>query len=146
VVAMLFGAMFLNPDGINTQLVGLAIAFAGWIVGFVWLRRIAGPDPDKEPSFWRYRRVDRVRPLSKVTRLPTPGWIATRLAMVVTVGVLVFVLLAPALFEASGSAAAYAPWLWLAAIGLASAGTFWIFRIARANPEGDTRSWRYRDF
>lgn len=143
---MLFGAMFLNDNGINAQLVGLAIAFVGWIVGFVWLRRMAGPDPDKEPSFWRYRRVDKVRPLSKATRPPTAAWIATRLAMVVSVGVLAFVLLAPALLEAFGSAAAYDPWLWLASIGLAAAGTFRIFRIARANPEADTRSWRYRDF
>ena len=143
-VAMLFGAMLLNDNGINPQLVGLAIAFAGWIVGFVWLRRIAGPDPDKEPSFWRYRQVDEVRGPSKVN-WPTPGWIATRLAMVVAAGVLVFVLLAPGLLEAFGYAAAYAPWLWFGAVALASTGTFWIFRIARANPEADTRSWRYRD-
>lgn len=142
---MLLDAMFLDPGGINPQLVGLAIAFAGWIVGFVWLRRIAGPDPDKEPSFWRYRQVDEVRP-SKVNWLPTLGWIATRLAMVVAAGVLGFVILAPALLEAFGSAVAYAPWLWLAAIGLASVGTFWIFRIARANPDSQSRFWRYRDF
>jgi hypothetical protein len=143
---MLLDAMFLNPPGVNPQLFGLAIGMTGLIVGFFWLRRIAGPDPDKEPSFWRYRQVDKVRRPSKVNWLPTPGWIATRLAMVVAVGVLVFVLLAPGLLEAFGYAAAYAPWLWIAAIGLASAGTFWIFRIARASPEADSRPWRYRDF
>jgi hypothetical protein len=143
---MLFGAMFLNENGINPQLVGLAIAFAGWIVGFIWLRRIAGPDPDKEPSFWRYRQVDEVRRPSKVNWLPTPGWIATRLAMVVAAGVLGFVLLAPGLLEPFGGAVAYAPWLWFIAIGLASAGTIWIFRIARANPDAESTFWRYRDF
>jgi hypothetical protein len=142
---MLLDAMFLDPPGFPPSFLPLAIAMSGTIVGIFWLRRIAGPDPDKEPSFWRYRRVDKVRPRSKIDWLPTPGWIATRLAMVVSVGVLAFVLLAPALLEAFGGAVAHAPWLWMAAIGLASAGTFWIFRIARANPEADTRSWRYRD-
>lgn len=139
---MLFDAMFLNPGGFNTGLISMAIAMTGLIVGLLWLRRIAGPDPDKEPSFWRYRKVDKVRVPSKVNRLPTPGWIATRLTMVVAVGVLGFVLLAPGLL---GWAVAIAPWLWAAAVGLASAGTFWIFRIARADPESDTKTWRYRD-
>jgi hypothetical protein len=141
---MLLDAMFLNPGGFNAQLLLFGICAIGWIVGVAWLRRIAGPDPDKEPSFWRYRQVDEVRRPSKVNWLPTPGWIATRLAMVVSIGVLAFVLVAPALLEAFGYAAAYAPWLWFAAIGLAAAGTFWIFRIAR-NPESETRFWRYRD-
>jgi hypothetical protein len=141
---MLFDAMFLNPTGFNPQLLVLGICAIGWIVGVAWLRRIAGADPDKEPSFWRYRQVDHVRRPSKVNWLPTPGWIATRLAMVVAVGVFAFVLLAPSLLEAFGGAAAYAPWLWFAAIGLASVGTFWIFRIAR-DPESETRFWRYRD-
>ena len=142
---MLFGAMFLYPDGINPSLILLAIGLTTSIVGFAWIRRAAGPDPDKEPSFWRYRQVDRVRPPLKFN-WPTPGWVATRLAMVVAAGVLVFILLAPGLLEAFGYAAAYAPWLWFGAVALASTGTFWIFRIARANPEADTRSWRYRDF
>jgi len=141
---MLLDAMFLNPDGSYTRFVPLGIAALGIVIGFIWLRRIAGPDPDKEPSFWRYRQVDKVHRSSKVHWLPTPGWIATRLAMVVSIGVLAFVLLAPALLEAFGYAAAYAPWLWFAAIGLASAGTFWIFRIAR-DPESETRFWRYRE-
>jgi hypothetical protein len=142
---MLFGAMFLNPDGFNPSLILLAVGMTGLIVGFAWIRRAAGPDPDKEPSFWRYRQVDNVRPPLKVD-WPTPGWIATRLAMVVSVGVLVFVLLAPTLLEAFGVAVNHAPWLWFGAVSLASAGTFWIFRIARPNSEADTRSWRYRDF
>jgi hypothetical protein len=132
---MLFDAMFLNPDGINSQLVGLAIAFAGWFVGFVWLRRIAGRDPDKEPSFWRYRQADKVRWLSNV-KWPMPGWIATRLAMAVAAGVLVFVF-APRLLRVFVYAVGNAPWLWFVAIGLASAGTIWILRIPRADPEAD---------
>ena len=142
---MLFGAMFLNPDGINPQHVGLAIAFVGWIVGFVWLRRIAGSDPDKEPTFWRYRQVDEVRRPSEVNWLPTLGWIATRLAMVVAAGVLGFLILAPGLLEAFGSAVTHAPWLWFVAIALASVGTLWVFRIARGNPDSESRFWRYRD-
>lgn len=141
---MLFDAMFLNPTGFNPQLLVLGIFLIGWIVGVAWLRRIAGPDPDKEPSFWRYRQVDNVRRPSKLNWLPTPGWIATRLTIVVSVGVFAFVLLAPSLLEAFGGAVAYAPWLWFAAIALASAGTYWIFRIAR-DPESETRLWRYRD-
>ena len=61
VISMLFDAMFLNPDGINPSLILLAIGMTGLIVGFAWIRRAAGPDPDKEPSFWRYRQVDKVR-------------------------------------------------------------------------------------
>jgi hypothetical protein len=141
---MLFVAMFLYPDGINPNLILLAIWMTGLIVSFAWLRRIAGPDPDKEPSFWRYRQVDEVRRPSKVNWLPTPGWIATRLAMVVAVGVLAFVLLAPALLEAYGGAVAYAPWLWIIGVSLAAVGTTWIFRIAREDPDGGARSWRYR--
>jgi hypothetical protein len=132
---MLFGAMFLNPDGINTSLVALAIAITGLIVGFAWIRRITGPDPDKEPTSWRYRQVDRVRWPSNV-KLPMPGWIATRLAMAVAAGVLVFAF-APRLVKALGFAIANAPWLWIVAIGLVSAGTLWIIRIARAAPEAD---------
>jgi len=142
---MLFDAMFLDPPGFNRSFLAMAIAAIGLVVGFIWIRRITGPDPDKEPSFWRYRRVDNVRRPSKVHWLPTPGWIATRLAMVVAVGVLLFVLLAPGLLEAFGNAVAYAPWLWIAAIAMASAGTLWIFRIARANPDSESRFWRYRD-
>ncbi len=141
---MLLDAMFLNPPGINPQLFGLAVGMTGLIVGFFWLRRIAGPDPDKEPSFWRYRQVDKVRRPLKVNWLPTLGWIATRLAMVVATGVLAFVLLAPALLEAYGGAVAYAPWLWIVGVSLAAVGTTWIFRIAREDPDGDARSWRYR--
>jgi hypothetical protein len=141
---MLFGAMFLNPDGFGSSFLPLAIGAVGSIIGIVWLRRIAGPDPDKEPSFWRYRRVDKVRPRSRIAWLPTPGWIATRLAMVVSIGVLTFVLLAPALLEAYGGAVAYAPWLWLVGVGLAAVGTTWIFRIAREDLDGDARFWRYR--
>jgi hypothetical protein len=143
---MLFGAMFLYPGGIDPQLVGLAIGAIGLIVGNFWLRRAAGPDPDKEPSFWRYRQVDQVRRPSKVNWLPTPGWIATRLAMLVAAGVLGFVILAPSLLEAFGSAVAYGPWLWFVAIALASTGTLWIFRIARGNPDSESRFWRFRDF
>ena len=87
---MLFGAMFLNPDGFNPSLILLAVGMTGLIVGFAWIRRAAGPDPDKEPSSWRYRQVDKVRWPSNV-KLPMPGWIATRLAMAVAAGVLVFV-------------------------------------------------------
>lgn len=141
---MLLDAMFLDPGGLNLGLISLAIAMSGTFVGFLWLRRIAGPDPDKEPSFWRYRQVDEVQP-SKVHLLPTPGWIATRLAMVVSVGVLAFVFLAPALLEAYGGAVAYAPWLWLVAVALAVVGTTWIFRIARPNPDSESTFWRYRD-
>ena len=141
---MLLDAMFLDPGGFSPRLLVLAIAASGTIIGLLWLRRIAGDDPDKEPSFWRYRRVDEVRRPSKVNWLPTMGWIATRLTMVLSVGVLAFVLLAPGLLEAFGSAPAIARWLWIAAIGLASAGTYWIFRIAR-DPESETRFWRYRD-
>jgi hypothetical protein len=141
---MLFDAMFLNPPGMNPQLLLLAIAMTGLIVGFFWLRRIAGPDPDKEPSFWRYRQVDNVRRPSKINWLPTPGWIATRLTMIVAAGVLGFVILAPGLLEAYGGAVAYAPWLWLIGVGLAAVGTTWIFRIAREDSDGDARFWRYR--
>jgi hypothetical protein len=142
---MLLDAMFLDPPGFNPSFLPLAIAGIGTIVGFFWIRRITTPDEDKEPSSWRYRQVEGIgRPL-KVGRLPTPGWIATRLAMVVSVGVLAFVLFAPGLLEDFGSAVAYAPWLWIAAIALASAGTFWIFRVALADPESGTKTWRYRD-
>lgn len=142
---MLFDALFLNPGGFNTSLISLAIAASGTIFGILWMRRIAGDDPDKGPSFWRYRKVEGVGRSPKVSGLPTPGWIATRLTMVVSVGVLAFVLLAPGLLEGFGSTVAYAPWIWIAAIALASAGTFWIFRIARADPDLDSRFWRYRD-
>jgi len=130
---MLFGAMFLNPDGINASLIVLAVCVTGLIVGFAWIRRITGPDPDEEPSSWRYRQVDKVRWPSNV---PMPGWIATRLAMAVAAGVLVFVF-APRLLRVFVYAVANAPWLWFVAIGLASAGTLWILRIARADPEAD---------
>ncbi len=130
---MLFGAMFLNPDGFNPSLILFALGMTGLIVGFAWIRRAAGPDPDKEPSFWRYRQIDKVSWPSKV---PMPGWIATRLAMAVAAGVLVFVF-APRLLRVFVSAVANAPWLWFVAIGLASAGTLWILRIARADPKAD---------
>lgn len=143
---MLLDAMFLDPSGFPPSFLPLAIAMSGMIVGLFWLRRIAGPDPDKEPSFWRYRQVDEVRRPSKVNWLPTTGWIATRLAMSMAIGVFAYVLLAPGLHEGFGWAVAVAPWLWLAAIALAAVGTFWIFRIARGNSESETRSWRYRDF
>ena len=107
----------------------------GLIVGFAWIRRAAGPDPDKEPSSWRYRQVDKVRWPSNV-KLPMPGWIATRLAMAVGAGVLVFVF-APRLLRVFVYAVGNAPWLWIVAIGLASAVTLWILRIARADPEAD---------
>ncbi len=134
---MLFGAMFLYPDGINPNLIVLAVCVTGMIVGFAWIRRITGPDPDKEPSSWRYRQFDKVRWPSNV-KWPRPGWIATRLAMAVA-GVLVFALLAPRLLNAFVYAVANAPWLWFVAIGLASAGTLWIIRIARAGTEADAR-------
>jgi hypothetical protein len=132
---MVFGAMFLYPDGINPNLILLAVCITGLIVGFAWIRWAAGPDPDKEPSFWRYRQADKVRWLSNV-KWPMPGWIATRLAMAVASGVLVFVF-APRLLRVFVYAVGNAPWLWFVAIGLASAGTLWILRIARADPEAD---------
>jgi hypothetical protein len=132
---MVFGAMFLYPDGINPNLILLAVCITGLIVGFAWIRWAAGPDPDKEPSFWRYRQADKVRWLSNV-KWPMPGWIATRLAMAVAAGVLVFVF-APRLLRVFVYAVGNAPWLWFVAIGLASAGTLWILRIARADPEAD---------
>ena len=132
---MLFDAMFLNPGGFNPNLIVFALGMTGLIVGFAWIRRAAGRDPDKEPSFWRYRQADKVRWLSNV-KLPAPGWIATRVAMAVAAGVLVFVF-APRLFRVFVYAVGNAPWLWFVAIGLASAGTLWILRIARADPEAD---------
>jgi hypothetical protein len=132
---MLFDAMFLNPGGINANLILLAICITGLIVGFAWIRWAAGPDPDKEPSFWRYRQADKVRWLSNV-KWPMPGWIATRLAMAVAAGVLVFVF-APRLLRVFVYAVGNAPWLWLVVIALASAGTLWILRIARADPDAD---------
>jgi hypothetical protein len=141
---MVFDAMFLNSDGFNLGFLLLAIAAIGTIVGTLWLRRIAGPDPDKEPSFWRYRQVDQVRRPSKVNWLPTPGWIATRLTMVVSVGVFAFVLLAPVLLWPNRGAVADAPLIWIVAVALAAVGTRWIFGIARADPESERRSWRYR--
>jgi hypothetical protein len=142
---MLFEAMFLNPPGThdsNILLIGLPLL--GTIIGLALIRRAAGEDPDREPSSWRYRQVDAIRPAADRDGLPTIGWIATRLAMSVTVGVLVFVLLAPVLLEGFGFTAAYAPWLWLMAIGLAAAGTLWIFRIAWRGPEAGATAWRYR--
>lgn len=65
--------------------------------------------------------------------------------MLVAIGVLGFTLLAPGLLEGFGWAVAYAPWLWLVAIGLAAAGTAWIFRIAQGNAPADPGRWRYRD-
>ena len=132
---MLFGAMFLNENGINPNLILLAICITGLIVGFAWIRWAAGPDPDKEPSFWRYRQADKVRWLSNV-KWPMPGWIATRLAMAVAAGVLVFVF-APRLLRVFVYAVGNVPWLWVVAIGLASAGTLCILRIARADPAAD---------
>jgi hypothetical protein len=132
---MVFGAMFPNPDGFNPSVILLALGMTGLIVGFALIRRAAGPDPDKEPSFWRYRHADKVRWLSNV-KWPMPGWIATRLAMAVAAGVLVFAF-APRLLRVFVHAVGNAPWLWLVVIGLASAGTLWILRIARADPEAD---------
>ena len=135
VIPMLFDAMFLNPGGFSPNLILFALGMTGLIVGFAWIRRAAGRDPDKEPSFWRYRQADRVRWLSNV-KWPMPGWIATRLAMAVAAGVLVFVF-APRLLRVFVYAVGNAPWLWFVAIGLASAGTLWILSIARAAPEAD---------
>jgi hypothetical protein len=143
---MLFDAMFLNPPGTDhSRILLIALPLLGMIVGFALVRRAAGEDPDRVPSSWRYRQVDAIRPAAPRHGLPTIGWIATRLAMSVTVGVLVFVLLAPVLLEGFGFVAAYAPWLWLLAIALAAAGTLWIFRIAWRGPEAGPTAWRYRD-
>ena len=142
---MFLEAMFLNPGGFDSGPILFAIGMTGLIVGFVWMRRIAGDDPDKEPSFWRYRKVEKVSRPSKVNRLPTPRWIATRLTMVVSVAVFAFVLLAPALLWANRGAVADAPLFWIVAVALAAIGTTWIFRIARADPESGTKTWRYRD-
>ena len=142
---MLFEAMFLNPPGNDESRIFLmGLALLGMIIGLVLVRRAAGDDPDHEPSSWRYRQVDAIRPAAPPHGLPTMGWIATRLAMSVTVGVLVFVLLAPALLEGFGFMAANAPWLWLLAIALAAVGTLWIFRIAWRGPEAGPTAWRYR--
>ena len=142
---MLFEAMFLNPPGIHESHILLTgLALLGMIIGLALIRRAAGEDPDREPSSWRYRQVDAIRPAARRNGLPTIGWIATRLAMSVTVGVLLFVLLAPALFEGFGIVGAYAPWLWLLAVALAAAGTLWIFRIAWRGPEAGPTAWRYR--
>lgn len=132
---MLFDAMFLYPDGFNPSLILFAVGMTGLIVGFALIRRAAGPDPDKEPSFWRYRQVGKVRWPSNL-KLPIPGWIATRLAMAVAAGVLLFVFV-PRLLKAFGWAVANAPWPWIVAIGLASAATLWISRITRADPQAN---------
>lgn len=143
---MLADAMFLGPGGPNAKLIVLLLSGVGLLIGLFWLRRVAGPDPDDEPSFWRYREIDAIRSPRNPRHLPTLGWIATRLTTVVASGVLCFVLLAPALLDGFGGVAVEAPWLWLAAVGLAAAGTVWIFRIAYRGPEHEARpSWRYRD-
>jgi hypothetical protein len=69
---MLLDAMFLNPKGFDLGLILLAIGAVGTIVGIAWLRRIAGPYPDREPSFWRYREVDEVPPPTTADRLEPP--------------------------------------------------------------------------
>jgi hypothetical protein len=69
---MFLDAMFLNPVGFDSGPILFAIGMTGLIAGFVWLRRIAGDDPDKEPSFWRYRDVDEVPPPSTADRLQPP--------------------------------------------------------------------------
>jgi hypothetical protein len=130
---MLFEAMFLNSGGLNPRLIVLAIAVIGLIVGNAWLRRIAGPDPDREPSTWRYRDVRIPR------QWPTTGWLATRLAMTLAVIVFVIVFISPAIGLAEASLR------WLAAVALAAIGTVWIFRIARNDPEAGAPPWRYRE-
>jgi hypothetical protein len=130
---MLLEAMFLNPGGLNPRLIILAIAVIGLIVGNAWLRRIAGPDPDRQPSAWRYRDVRIPR------QWPTTGWLATRLGMTLAAVVFLIVLAAPAIGLAPASP------LWLASVVLAAIGATWIFRIARANPEAGTPPWRYRE-
>jgi len=129
---MLFEAMFLNPGGFNPQLITLAIAVIGLIVGNVWLRRIAGTDPDREASTWRYRKVHVPR------QWPTTGWLATRSGVMLAVIGFVIVLASPEIGLAAGP-------IWLVAVVLAAVGTVWTFRIARADPEAATPPWRYRD-
>jgi hypothetical protein len=142
---MLFDAMFLNPVDPAFSLTPPLVGLVGMVVGVLWLRRMAGSDPDKEPSSWRYRRIEGLSERKPRKPLPTPGWIATRLAMVFATLVLGFVVAAPALFLDFGYALRYAPWVWLAAVGLAGVGTAWIFRIARRSPEAGPSYWRYRN-
>ena len=124
--------MFLNPGGFHPQGALLVIGIVGLVVGFAWIRRIVGSDPDREPSSWRYRKVRRPR------EWPTIGWLATRLGMTLAAVVLVAVVTAPA----TGLTAA-SP-VWLAAVAMAAIGTVWTFRIARPDPEAGTPPWRYR--
>jgi hypothetical protein len=165
---MVFDAMFLNPDGFNLGFLPLAIAAIGTIVGTLWLRRIAGPDPDKEPSFWRYRQVDKVRRPSKVQWLPTAGdalmdlnefmaesnararrgraagrWMI--FGVLVVLAFMVFVWIASPNFIGGYDAGPLA--LTVPAIGVVGlvVGFIWMVRIFRADPEPKTNGWRYRD-
>jgi hypothetical protein len=144
---MLLDAMFLNPGGFDPSLILLAIAATGMIVGFAWLRRMAGPDPDREPSFWRYHRLEGVRTAQPSKLRWTPGWLATRLQMVLAVAVFAIVLVWPAVDLADINPSIGGPLaaiVWLAAVALSGTGTVWIFRIARRDPETGPSPWRYR--
>ena len=170
---MLFGAMFLYPDGINPNLVLLAIGMTGLVVGFAWIRRTSGPDPDKEPSFWRYRQVDKVRRPSKVQWLPTGGDARVDLykfmqesnararrgratARLMIFGAVVALALPAFLFIAAPNgpqgmyleepqphALAVAVPV-IAFLGLVI-GLAWMVRILRAHQEPEPKGWRYRD-
>jgi hypothetical protein len=131
--------MFIESDGVDTLRVAiLLVAALGLIVGFAWIRRITSPDD--QPLTWRYRRA-------RIRRRPTLGWIATRIQMGIAVLVFVLVVTAP-IYGFGGLELSqwvqFAPIPWFVAIAMAGIGTLWIFRILRADPEPDTKAWRYR--
>jgi drug/metabolite transporter (DMT)-like permease len=139
-MAMLLNAMFLNPDGFQPQLLLLLIGASGLLIGFLWIRRITSPD--EGPSPFRYRRHERLD-----EEWPTWRWTFTRAAMMFArVSLIVSVL---AFFGGQGPRAMvrgseYHGLATVIALAGLVIGNIWIHRIYRANPEPDSRAWRYR--
>jgi len=130
---------------------GLAIgtvATIGFIVGSLWLRRIATLDEDPDRSFTRLsgRRGGGSR-LPDAPGIPMRGWLLTRGAIVIGLGAIAFAVVAPQImrrwnpaFEAGGIAIL----LWILAILAAVVGTAWMIRIAVRGPEDGAPGWRSR--
>lgn len=141
---------FLNPGGPPWGEIVLGIAIVGFIVGFVWLRRITGGDEDPDHSFWRYQgRRDGGSWIPGAPELPTWRWVVTRGAIAIGIGAVALAIVGPAglhhwerVLDESFVLAVLA---WIGAVLAATVGAAWILRIARRGPDdGAPPTWRYR--
>ena len=126
----------------------LLITVIGFVVGVVWLRRIATLDEDPDRSFTRLsgRRGGGSR-LPDAPGIPTGRWVLTRGAIVIGLGAIAFAVVGPQImrrwnpaFEAGGIAIL----LWSLAVLAAVVGTAWMIRIAVRGPEDGAPGWRSR--